>query len=116
MVSLNMMALATTLKLISYFFVVAEVNAILEVINSKNLKLEDRERHFRDYRVSAENYQYLIERKEEFSSLVSLKSYTEFLFMPTLCFQLTYPRTDRIRPMFLFKNSVFFLISMMLLL
>lgn len=116
MISLNMMALATTLKLISYFFVVAEVNSILAVVSAKNLKLEDRDRHFRDYRVTADNYEYLLAHREDFASLVSLRSFAEFLFMPTLCFQLTYPRTDRIRPKFLLKNSLFFVISMMLML
>lgn len=116
MISLNMMALATTLKLISYFFVVAEVNSVLEVVTAKNLKLEDRERHFREYRITADNYEYLLARREDFSELVSVRSYAEFLFMPTLCFQLTYPRTERIRPKFLLKNSVYFIISMMLML
>ena len=41
--------------------------------------------------------------------IVDFKSFVYFLVAPTLCFQLHYPRSERIRPWFLFKRIVEFM-------
>lgn len=48
--------------------------------------------------------------------IINMKDYAYFVFMPTLCFQLKYPRTATIRIGWLLKRILEFTVSMMLFL
>lgn len=57
----------------------------------------------------------MLVEKQELLKIVTIKSFMTYLFMPTLCFQLIYPRTNCIRPFYLIKMAVLFIVSLMLL-
>ena len=55
-------------------------------------------------------------KKEDILEIINIKDYLLFIFMPTLSFQLRYPRTSTIRVGWLIKRCLEFIVSMMLFL
>lgn len=58
----------------------------------------------------------LLLKKQDILEIINIKDYVLFVFMPTLCFQLKYPRTSHIRVGWLLKRCCEFILSMMLFL
>ena len=74
-------------------------------INLSNMKLE--KKTDLNYLIFEQNKDELLESfKTDGKSLFSVRHYIRFMFAPTLCFQLTYPRTahNRIRVMWTLKR------------
>ena len=55
-----------------------------------------------------------MKNQDDILKIIKFKDYFMFIFMPTLCFQLKYPRTSTIRIWFLLKRILEFTISMMI--
>lgn len=54
-------------------------------------------------------------KKLRFPENVSLANFIEYMLIPTLVYELEYPRTDRIRPLYVFEKTVAFMGSFALL-
>ena len=52
----------------------------------------------------------------KYPNLITFKDFISFLFFPTLCFQLKYPRTERLRKTWLLKRAVEYIVSLTLML
>jgi len=115
MVSLNMMIVASALKLISFFLVVNDVNDYLETIRIKRVTIDNKRQYFSQEQISDHNLDILL-KKQDILHIINLKDYILYIFMPTLSFQLSYPRSPRIRIWWLLKRILEFTVSMMLFL
>lgn len=115
MVSLNMMIVASALKLISFFLVVNDVNDYLETIRIKRVTIDNKRQYFTQDQISDHNLDILL-KKQDILHIINLKDYILYIFMPTLSFQLSYPRSPRIRIWWLLKRILEFTVSMMLFL
>lgn len=115
MIFLNMITMCIALKIVSYFFAVNELLDALKIIDALDLGVDDYSIHFKDNVLSRDNYVQLVEERS-IKSFLPLKHYLVFLFMPTLCFQLTYPRTQRIRPLYLLKMGGLYILTQMIML
>lgn len=115
MIFLNMLTMSAALKLISFLFVANEISNVLKIIEREGVKKDERLKYFKDYSINQENFDLIYERGD-LLTIITLKDFFVYTFMPTLCFQLVYPRTDRIRPLNLIKNSFLFIITIMILL
>ena len=115
MIFLNMMTMSAVLKCISFFVVANQINDCISAIKKHGITLENKEQYFKDHVISRENFD-LIYTHQNVLKILKLKDFMAFLLMPTLCFQITYPRTNKIRPLFLLKTLFYFIVLMMLLL
>lgn len=114
MIFLNMMVVCTGLKIISFFAVTNEVNDCIELLRGKDAQKSEKNKYFKDYMINQDNFEAIIDQPD-IQNLISLKSIMVFIFMPTLCYQLIYPRTDRIRPFYLVKMGSLYLITQMMM-
>lgn len=115
MVFLNMITICIGLKIVSFFYVVNELLDALHIIKSEGLGADDYSQHFKENFLERDTYIQLVE-DGHIRAMLPLKLYTQFLFMPTLCFQLSYPRTKRIRPLYLLKMGGMYLLTQMVML
>ena len=115
MIFLNMMTICAALKCISFFVVANQINDCITAIKKHDIALEDKEKYFKDHVISRENFE-IIHTHQKVLEILKLKDFLAFILMPTLCFQITYPRTNKIRPLFLAKTFIYFIVSLMLLL
>ena len=72
----------------------------------------------REAYVTKEYLTYPKELKEiimKFPNIVSINHFCYFLFAPTMCFQFIYPRSERIRKIWLFKRIVEYVVSLSLM-
>lgn len=56
------------------------------------------------YYFSMKNTEIIRKNKDDITKLLDIKHYYYFIFAPTLCFQLSYPRNERIRKVWLLKR------------
>jgi hypothetical protein len=61
---------------------------------------------FTHYEISQENLDFIMQFKGESDKIINFKKLVYFIFLPTLCYQLTYPQTSSIRYIWLTKRTV----------
>lgn len=115
MVMLIGMNITSILKLVSFFSVLGRTRTVLETISDKKLTEESRFEHFPEEQLSEANFRLLLE-KPNLDQHLSLKEFVYYIFMPTLCYQLRYPRTETIRIGWLLRRILEFLVSAMIFL
>lgn len=88
------------LKGISYTHTLYSIRFYIQVLN-KELEYT---KFDLDNEVSNQNIKILEKYKDNFLEFLTLKKYLYFIMAPTLCFELIYPRTKRIRKTVLIKR------------
>ena len=97
---MNMYTMLFLLKMISFCHVLSNIR-----FYSKCLKGEIKyEKLYLDKELSIANKEIIMKNIKDLSKIFNLKSFLYFLAAPTLCFQLSYPRTPKIRWIWLFKR------------
>ena len=115
MVLLIGMNITSILKLVSFFAVLNRTRDVLKTISIKKLTEESRMQILAEEKISTSNFKLLME-KPDLNDHLCLKEFTYYVFMPTLCYQLRFPRTETIRIGWLLRRTLEFLVSAMLFL
>jgi hypothetical protein len=111
---LNCMVMCIALKTISFFYVVNELSDALAIIEREALTEERFDEYFKENFLPKSTFTSLVEHRN-IQHLLPAKLYAQYLIMPTLCFQTSYPRTDRIRIWFLLKMSFLYVLTQMIM-
>lgn len=117
----NAFSIINTMKLISYIHVINNAKNVLKKIEefylSKNI--EQKEGSIREYikrnEINDENLEIVVKVFNNPLSLISKVKLMEYFFFPTLCYQLVFPRTSKIRPFWVLKRIFELAISQLLM-
>eukprot|EP00331_Platyophrya_macrostoma_P023723 CAMPEP_0176438170 /NCGR_PEP_ID=MMETSP0127-20121128/19114_1 /TAXON_ID=938130 /ORGANISM="Platyophrya macrostoma, Strain WH" /LENGTH=472 /DNA_ID=CAMNT_0017822049 /DNA_START=290 /DNA_END=1708 /DNA_ORIENTATION=+ len=92
------------LKIISFAHVMRNARNVMKKIAAydKNPKAEPLGEH----EINTLNMEFIRKHKDDPSKLLDIKHYYYFIMAPTLCFQLSYPRNERIRVVWLAKRVI----------
>lgn len=115
MVMLIGMNITSILKLVSFFSVLGRTRTVLETLSQKKATEESRLQYFSEEQLSEANFRLLLE-KPDLEQHLSLKEFVYYIFMPSLCYQLRYPRTESIRIGWLLRRILEFVVSAMIFL
>lgn len=112
---LTVIGMVTFLKLVSYMQVNTELFHLLN--RSASLKKKEfNEYVFGNHEISENNLNLILKYRQDWQPLLSRSRLTYFLVAPTLCYQLEYPRSPEIRPLWLLKRLVELVVVALLLL
>lgn len=101
-------------KMISYSHVLRNVRLITDKI--KKMK---KDQNYKDVvgenEISSGNYEFIKKFVKNEDQLIQFKDLIYFIAAPTLCFQFNYPRTDKIRKIWLIKRFMELILSLLIL-
>ena len=115
MIILNTNTMCVALKTISFFYVTNDLSDALELIKRDAITEPQYDDYFKENVLPKDTFLSLVENRN-IQHLLPFKLFAQFLLMPTLCFQTSYPRTDKIRVGFLLKMSFMYILTQMMLL
>lgn len=108
---INTLTCVVFFKIVSFFHVVNDVHDFILIIKKEKLDRTDNHFHFKKSQINIQNYQLIWDYKDNLDELITYKSYFLFICMPTLCYQLQYPRTQKIRGAWLARKSLEMLVA-----
>ncbi|CAK77558.1 unnamed protein product (macronuclear) [Paramecium tetraurelia] len=94
------------MKLISYAHFMRNTYFYIQRIKQVKNKKVPLDNFFAEYEVNAENLKILEKYSQDQSLILDFKHFLYFLAAPTLCFQLSYLRTQSIRKVWLIKRII----------
>jgi diacylglycerol O-acyltransferase-1 len=104
-VMVTTLVLVVALKLVSFYQHNTEVLEMVQKIRKINTNENYRDL-FGMQEIDNKNLEILVKNKDTVEKLLDWGHYCYFMVAPTLCYQLSYPRNASIRPVWLFKRFI----------
>ena len=99
---------AIMMKIISFIHVNSHMRKIIytiQIAKEANQEMPTFYRQFiGDQLINDDDLQILIEKSDNPNQILSVKHFVYFILAPTMCYQLKYPRNEKIRIMFIIKS------------
>lgn len=101
-------------KLLSYFHCMRNIRLFIRKLESQKNDI-DHQKLFQQNEINEDNLGILKDLIKYKRDPQNFKDFVYFLFAPTLCFQLHYPKTKRIRKFWLFKRVCEFFTALIMI-